>query len=70
MNRYLEALQGLNIAALLRGFQEGPCTLGRASRAAYVAARSAANRHQPLTREQSSQIPVVHLTIATECTRV
>jgi hypothetical protein len=62
MNRYLEAFQGFNLAALLRGLKEGPRTLGRASWAAYRAARSAANRHQALIRRQLNQIPVVHLT--------
>jgi hypothetical protein len=62
MNRYLEASQGFNLAALLRGLKEGPRTLGRASLAAYWGARSAANRHQALIRRQLNQIPVVHLT--------
>ena len=62
MNRYLEASQGFNLAALLRGLKEGPRTLGRASSAAYWAARSAANRHQAVIRRQLNQIPVVHLT--------
>jgi len=62
MNRYLEAFQGFNLAALLRGLKEGPRTLGRASCAAYWAARSAANRHQAVIRRQLNQIPVVHLT--------
>ncbi len=62
MKRYLEALQGLNLAALLRGFEEGPRVLGRASRAACLAAQSAANRRQALTFQQLHQIPTVHLT--------
>src|SRR5262245_59198925 len=61
MNRYLEALQGLNFAALRRGFQEGPRALGRASRAACMAARPVADRHQAIVREQLTQIPVVPL---------
>jgi Methyltransferase domain len=63
MNRYLEALQGLNFAALRRGFQEGPRALGRASRAACVAARPAADRQQALWHESISQIPVVPLDV-------
>jgi hypothetical protein len=55
MNRYLEDLQGLNFAAIRRGFQEGPRALGRATRVACLAARSAMH-------EQLSQIPVVPLT--------
>ena len=62
MNRYVEALHGLNLAAFWRGLQEGPRTLGRASRAAYLAARSAATRPQVLLRENVKQIPRVHLT--------
>jgi hypothetical protein len=62
MNRYLEALQGLNLAALWRGFQEGPRTLSRASWAAYRAASSAANHSQALMRRQLNKIPVVQLT--------
>src|SRR5437773_5337825 len=62
MNRYLEALQGLNFAALRSGFQEGPRTLGRASRAACLAARSVINRHQALTCKELGQIPVMSLT--------
>jgi len=61
VNKYLEALQGLNIAALRRGFREGPRTLGRASWAAYVAARSAAHRQQAIVRRQLNQIPIVPL---------
>ncbi len=62
MNRYLEALQGVNFAALRRGFEEGPRALGRASRAACMAARPAGDRQQGLIREQLNQIPVVALT--------
>jgi hypothetical protein len=61
MNRYLEALQGFNFAALRRGVQEGPRTLGRASWAAYVAAQSAANRQEAIVRRQLNQIPIVPL---------
>jgi hypothetical protein len=70
MNRYLEALQGLNFAALQRGFHEGPRAMGRASRAAYLAARPASKspkdlakhwRAARLVREHIKQIPVVHL---------
>jgi len=56
------SVSGFNLAALLRGLKEGPRTLGRASCAAYWAARSAANRHQAVIRRQLNQIPVVHLT--------
>ena len=62
MNRYLQALQGLNLAALSRGFQEGPRVLGRASWAAFIAARSAANDEQATVRRQLNQIPTVPLT--------
>ena len=62
MNRYLEALLGLNFAALRRGVQEGPRALGRASLAAYIAARLDDDRRQALIREQLNQIPVVPLT--------
>jgi hypothetical protein len=62
VKKYLEALQGLNVAALRRAFWEGPRTLGRASRAAYVAARADANGSQRLIREQLNQIPVACLT--------
>jgi Methyltransferase domain len=62
MNRYLEAFEGLNVAALLRGLKEGPRTLGRASWAAYRAARTAANCKQAVTLRQLNQIPVVSLT--------
>ena len=34
MNKYLEALQGFNFAALRRGLQDGPQAVGRASWAA------------------------------------
>jgi hypothetical protein len=61
MNRYLEALQGLNFAALRRGFHEGPRALGRASRAACIAAWPIADRQQALVREQITEIPVVPL---------
>ena len=49
VNKYLEALQGLNFVALRRGFEEGPRALDRASRLAYIAARAAATRQQVLT---------------------
>ena len=61
MNRYLEALQGFNLAALRRGLQEGPRALGRASRAACIAAHADADRQRTLAREQISRIPVVAL---------
>jgi Methyltransferase domain len=61
MNRYLEALQGVNLAALRRGFQEGPRALGRASRAACMAAQPAADRQETLVHKQMNQIPVVPL---------
>ena len=61
MNRYLEALQGLNFAALRRGFQEGPRAVGRASRAACMAALPVADSQQAHVCEQTSQIPVVPL---------
>jgi hypothetical protein len=60
MRRYLEVLQGLNFAALRRGFQEGPRALGRASRAACLAARPVSE--QSAMSEQLRQIPVVDLT--------
>jgi hypothetical protein len=56
MNRYLQALQGLNTAALRRRFQEGARALGRTSRAACMAARSDANRQQVLMHEQLNHI--------------
>ena len=49
VNKYLEALQGLNLVALRRGFEEGPRALDRASRVAYIAARAAATHQQVLT---------------------
>lgn len=49
VNKYLEALQGLNLVALRRGFEQGPRALDRASRVAYIAARAAATRQQVLT---------------------
>jgi hypothetical protein len=58
VNPYLEALQGLNFAALQRGFHEGPRALGRAGRSAYLAARSVP---PALLRYQVRQIPVVPL---------
>jgi methyltransferase family protein len=61
MNRYLEVLQGLNFAALRRGFQEGPRAVGRASRAACMAALPVADSQQAHVCEQTSQIPVVPL---------
>ena len=61
MNRYLEALQGFNLAALRRGLQEGPRALGRASRAACMAAQPMADREQTPAHEQLSHIPVVAL---------
>ena len=61
MNRYLEALQGLNFAALRRGFQEGPRAVGRACRAACMAALPVADSQQAHVCEQTSQIPVVPL---------
>jgi hypothetical protein len=62
VNRYFQALQGFNFAALQRGFRDGPRTLARASWAAYVAARSAANRQQAIVRRELNQIPIVALT--------
>jgi len=62
VSKYLEALQGVNLAAVRRGFENGPRALGRASRAAYAAARGDANGRQRLLREQLNQIPVVCLT--------
>jgi hypothetical protein len=62
MNQYLEALQGLNVVALLRGLKEGPRTLCRTSWVAYRAARSAANNKQAVTLRQLNQIPIVPLT--------
>jgi hypothetical protein len=62
MSRYLQALQGLNLAALRRGLRQGPHALGRASRAAYFAACSVPDRHHALMREQLNLIPVVPLT--------
>jgi len=62
VNKYLEALQGLNLVALRRGFEEGPRALDRASRVAYIAARAAATRQQVLTDQQVNEIPVVRLT--------
>jgi len=61
MNRYLEALLGFNVAALLRGLEDGPRALGRASRAAYLAARPVIKNSNDLVREQMKQIPAVHL---------
>jgi Methyltransferase domain len=61
VNRYLEALQGLNFAALRRGFREGPRAMGRASRAACVAALPRAHGEQALGCESISEIPIVPL---------
>jgi hypothetical protein len=61
MNRYLEAILGFNLAAILRGLQDGPLALGQASRAACRAARPVIESPEDLVRERMKQIPVVHL---------
>jgi hypothetical protein len=60
-NRYLEALLGFNFAAMLRGLQDGPRALGRASRAACLAVRPVISSPEDLVREHMKRIPVVHL---------
>jgi hypothetical protein len=61
MNRYLEALLGFNFAAMLRGLQDGPRALARASRAACLAARPSIKSPEEVARGHLGQIPVVHL---------
>jgi hypothetical protein len=61
VNRYLEALQGLNLAALRRGLQDGPRALGQASRAAYLAARPVPKNSSDFVGAQLRQIPVMLL---------
>jgi hypothetical protein len=61
MKRYLEAMLGLNVAAVLSGLRDGPHALGRASRAAYLAGRPVVKSPQGLVREQMKQIPTVRL---------
>lgn len=58
MNRYLEAMMGFNVAALLQGLRRGPRALARASRAACLATRWGP---EDAVREQLAQIPVAYL---------
>lgn len=61
MNRYTEVLLGFNFGALLRCLGEGPRSVCRASRAAYLATQPERRPEQSYAQEQLERIPVVEL---------
>ena len=61
MNRYVEVLLGFNFGALVRDLGEGPRSVCRASRAAYLATRSAKKAEPDQVHEQFESIPAADL---------
>lgn len=61
MNRYLEVLLGFNFGAFLRYLGDGPRSVCRASRAAYLATRPVEKGEPNYVREELDSIPVMDL---------